>query len=152
VQLEPYRPEHRGECLTLFDSNVPRFFRAEERGEFEAFLDAPPGPYLVGLADGGVIAAGGYAEDRRGAGVWLLCWGMVAAPLHQQGFGRTLLDARLRALSEKAGFREVRVNTSQHTSGFFGRFGFVVTEIESDGFGPGLHRYAMSLRRAHVAR
>ena len=108
--IEPYRPDHRGACLTLFDSNVPRFFRAEERGEFETFLDAPPGPYLVGRIDGDVIAAGGYAEDRSQAGAWVLCWGMVAAPLHQQGFGRTLLHARLQALSELPGFREVRIN------------------------------------------
>jgi GNAT superfamily N-acetyltransferase len=142
--IEPYRPGHRRACLKLFDSNVPRFFRAEERGEFEAFLDSPPGPYLVGGIDGEVIAAGGYAEDRTESGTWILCWGMVAAPFHQQGFGRTLLDARLQALSKLRGVREVRINTSQHTRGFFERFGFVVTEIEQDGFGPGLHRCAMS--------
>ena len=142
--IEPYGPEHRRTCLALFDSNVPRFFRAEERGEFERFLDALPGPYLVGRLDGKVIAAGGYAEDGRGTGSWILCWGMVASRLRNQGFGRMLLDARLAALNELAGFRQVRINTSQHTRGFFERFGFHVTEIEQDGFGPGLHRYAMS--------
>ena len=146
--IEPYRPDHRGACLALFDSNVPRFFRAQERGEFETFLDAPPVEYLVGRIDGDVIAAGGYAEDRSQAGAWVLCWGMVAAPLHQRGFGRALLHARLQALSELPGFREVRMNTSQHTRGFFERFGFIVTEIERDAFGPGLHRYAMSRCRS----
>ena len=144
--IEPYRPDHRGACLALFDSNVPRFFRAEERGEFEAFLDAPPGPYLVGRVDAEVIAAGGYAEDASQPGIWMLCWGMVAAPLHRQGFGRALLHARLQALGALPDLREVRINTSQHTRGFFERFGFLVTEIEPDGFGPGLHRCAMSRR------
>ena len=144
--IEHYRPDHREACLALFDSNVPRFFRAEERGDFERFLESPPGPYLVGRIDGEIVAAGGYAEDQSQAGVWVLCWGMVAAPLHQQGLGRTLLHARLEALSEVPGLREVRINTSQHTSGFFERFGFTVTEIEQDGFGEGLHRHAMSRR------
>ncbi len=144
--IEPYRADHRDACLGLFDSNVPRFFLAEERGEFETFLNATPGPYLVGTIGGQVIAAGGYAEDRSQVGAWVLCWGMVTGSLHKHGFGRALLQARLRALGELPDFREVRINTSQHTRGFFERFGFIVTAVEQDGLGPGLHRHAMVLR------
>ncbi len=38
-------------CLEVFDTNVPRFFRPEERVEYAAFLKALPGPYVV-LLDG----------------------------------------------------------------------------------------------------
>jgi ribosomal protein S18 acetylase RimI-like enzyme len=141
--IEPYLVGHRDACLALFDSNVPRYFYADERAGFETFLDAPLGPYFVGRLDGKIIAAGGYAEDRGRAGTWALCWGIVAAPLHHRGFGQELLKARLHALSELPGVQEVRINTTQHTSGFFERFGFVVTEIEQHGYGPELHRYAM---------
>lgn len=46
-----HEPTARAACLTVFDSNVPRFFREEERPEFEAFLDALPGPYLVEIVE-----------------------------------------------------------------------------------------------------
>ncbi|MDB5440025.1 MAG: family N-acetyltransferase [Caulobacteraceae bacterium] len=144
MMIEPYQPGDRDACLAVFDSNTPRFFRPDEREAFAAFLDAPPGPYLVGRREGAIVACGGYGEDPCAPGSWLLCWGMVVAHLHRQGLGRALLQARLRAAAEAPGFRELRLNTSQHSSGFFERLGFVVTEVERDGYGPGLDRYAMS--------
>jgi hypothetical protein len=150
--IEPYRPVHRDACLALFNSNVPSFFLANEKGEFESFLDAPPGPYFVGRRGEEIVAAGGYAEDLREPGTWILCWGMVAAHLHQQGLGRTLLTARIQAMRKLPGFQRARINTSQHTCGFFERFGFVVIEVAPDGFGQGLHRYAMLLASESALR
>jgi hypothetical protein len=73
-------------------------------------------------------------------------WAVEALFATDHRDGRSCLH--LQALGELPGSREVRINTSQHTRAFFERFGFVVTEVEQEGFGPGLHRYAMSFRRS----
>ncbi|NIP61090.1 MAG: GNAT family N-acetyltransferase, partial [Gemmatimonadetes bacterium] len=39
----------------MFESNVPEDFRAEEREEFQAFLERLPGPYLVLEGDDGAV-------------------------------------------------------------------------------------------------
>ena len=46
VAVRPLEGGDREACLGIFDSNVPDAFRPEERGEFERFLDEPPGPVL----------------------------------------------------------------------------------------------------------
>ncbi|HEX8430709.1 MAG TPA: hypothetical protein VF625_05455, partial [Longimicrobium sp.] len=62
MRVRDYTTADRDPCLAVFDSNVPDFFVPAERGEFAAFLDALPGPYLVvESAAGTVVGCGGYA-------------------------------------------------------------------------------------------
>ena len=132
-------------CLALFDSNVPGFFTMPERPAFVEFLQHLPGPYLViEQGDDGVVACGGYAivnEERRAD----LCWGMVRQDLHGSGLGRLLTEARLQRAMSHAGIEVVALNTSQHTTGFYERLGFVVTEVIQNGYAEGLHRCEMRL-------
>ena len=92
--IRDFVPDDVDACLDVFDSNVPDFFRTEERSDFGAFLDALPGPYLV-ITDpvGQVVACGGYALGQSDSVD--LCWGMVRRPLHGVGLGHLLTDARL---------------------------------------------------------
>jgi ribosomal protein S18 acetylase RimI-like enzyme len=144
ITFRPYAPADRDPCLVLFDGNVPRFFAAHERGDFARFLDALPGPYLVAVQGGRVVACGGYAMNGD-SGDGALCWGMVAPELHGEGLGKRLLVERLRRLAADPAVRRIVLETSQHTAGFFERLGFVVTEVDPDGFAPGIDRYVMRL-------
>ena len=144
--VRPYTPLDMQSCLRLFDSNVPHFFTAAERGDFAAFLErhAVTESYHVVERDGDVVACGGYfvREDGETAG---FCWGMVDRSLHRNGIGRLLTEARLQAVRASPGLRRITLDTSQHTKAFYARFGFRVEAVTKDGYGPGLDRYDMVL-------
>jgi ribosomal protein S18 acetylase RimI-like enzyme len=140
----PYVAADRAACLALFDSNAPRFFDPSERAGFEQFLDEMRWPYQVIEREGRVVACGGHAVEPDGRTV-SLCWGMVEQGLHGQGLGRRLTEARLAAARAEPGVTAVRLDTGQHTTGFYERFGFVIERVVSDGYAPGSDRFDMRL-------
>ena len=143
VTLRAYAAEDRRACLLAFESNVPRYFREEERPGFESFLDALPGPYFVLLdAEGEVVGCGGYALRSESA-VADLCGGMVLRDRQGEGRGRALTEMRLERALAHPGVRSLALETSQHTVGFYERLGFRVAGTEPDGYAPGLDRVRM---------
>jgi Acetyltransferase (GNAT) domain len=142
--LRPYQNSDKEACLALFDGNTPVFFAPFERAEFEDFLDKNAFPYFVVEEQGmGMIqACGGYAIGGESA---TLCWGMVMGGMHRRGMGTFLLKARLQDIRQDAMLRNVRIQTSQHSAGFFARAGFVTRLVVKDGFAEGLDRYEMVL-------
>lgn len=147
VTVRNYIPADRGACLALFDGNTPTFFDTSERDDFACFLDrkAAACSYLVIVRGDRIVACGGHAigADGMTAG---LCWGMVDRELQGTGLGNMLTDARLRAAEATHGVTQVRIDTSQHTQGFYARFGFQTESITPEGYGPGLDRWDMLLR------
>lgn len=133
-------------CLTIFDLNTPRFFSPAEREDFENFLlhYAIPWNYLVIEDKGSIVACGGHYCDGATKSA-SFCWGMVANNLHGSGLGKMLTTARLNAVRAMSGVTKVRLDTSQHTQGFYARFGFIPERIILDGYGPGLDRWEMAL-------
>ncbi|WP_225770697.1 GNAT family N-acetyltransferase [Inquilinus sp. Marseille-Q2685] len=146
VRIRPWRPEDRALGLALFDSNVPRFFAAQERQDFIDFLDALSGPYFV-LQDaaGGAVGCGGYEAAEGDPSVAVLCWGMVRGDRHRTGLGTALLTERLARIAADPAFRSVAIETTQHSCGFFARHGFVQTRQVPDGFAPGMDLVEMTL-------
>lgn len=140
----PYVAADRAACLALFDSNAPRFFDPSERAGFEQFLDEMRWPYQVIEREGRVVACGGHAVEPDGRTV-SLCWGMVEQGLHGQGLGRRLTEARLAAARAEPGVTAVRLDTGQHTTGFYEKFGFVIERVVRDGYAPGSDRFDMRL-------
>jgi ribosomal protein S18 acetylase RimI-like enzyme len=145
-EVRLYGPADRGECLRLFDGNVPAFFAAGERAAFEAFLDqaAQQCAYRAVLRDGRIVACGGHALEPDGRTV-SLCWGMVDPGLQRTGIGTALTLARLEAARSLPGTARIRLDTSQHTQGFYARFGFEAEAVTQDGYAPGLDRWEMIL-------
>ncbi len=70
---------------------------------------------------------------------------MVACEHHKRGAGQFMLTARLREICQSGNADRVMIDTSQHTAGFFQKFGFTVDAIVENAYAPGLHRYTMSL-------
>ncbi|WP_440984587.1 GNAT family N-acetyltransferase [Xanthomonas sontii] len=143
--IRPYVMQDRAACLALFDSNVPQFFDRSERAGFDRFLQHDTGTwhYLVVARAGVVVACGGHALRLDGR-VASFGWGMVDRRLHRHGLGRALTEARLDAC-RSAGVARIELDTSQHTQGFYARFGFGVERVVVDGYGPGLDRWDMAL-------
>ena len=145
-RLRAYASGDAAGCVRIFDSNVPRYFAADERAEFADFLAGlcrGNGRYLVMTDNDRIVACGGleFTTPKRAA----LTWGMVEADWHGRGLGWRLTAARLDLARATPGLSDVTLATSQHTTGFYARFGFATTRVERDGFGPGLDRCDMRL-------
>jgi len=149
--IRPYTPADRSACLEVFDTNAPRYFSLEERPGFEAFLKLPSGVYLVLEQSGTVVGCGGYHihPERQEAE---LCWGMVRQELHGMGLGKRLLLERLWQIAGRREVTWIRLDTSQHTFGFFERLGFVTQKMTPNGIWEGLDRYQMRLAVSPEAR
>lgn len=137
-------------CLAAFMSNVPAYFAESEVPEFQHFLAAPlDGTYLVAELHGRIVGCGGWCAN--GPGVGRLTWGLVHCDCHGMAMGAALLLARLESLFADEAMVEVGIDTSQHSAGFFARYGFVRLEAVEDGIAPGLHLVRMQLRRSDWA-
>lgn len=132
-------------CLTVFDSNVPRYFGTHERVGFSDYLGQPARcrDYLVVERHGRAVACGGLMMDDDFSAAF--CWGMVERALHHQGLGTLLTTTRL-AQARVLGARRVTLSTSQHTQQFYARHGFTITRVIADGHGPGLDAVEMEQR------
>lgn len=143
MPFRTYQISDKAACLELFRSNVPKFFAPHEEAEFSDFLGDPgmTEDYFVLEDEGKIVGCGGvFVKDTVGG----LSWGMVANDKHRKGYGKQLLLERLEYLREHfPHVKEVRLDTSQHTFTFFGKFGFVTRDIIENGYAEGLHRYEM---------
>ena len=137
-----------------FQTNVPKFFTKEEVNEFADFLDryvllekAKPQRtfYYVILLDDIIVGSGGFG-DRYGNGRLTLTWGLLHKKYHKKGLGKALLLHRLENAAKVYPNAKVFLDTTQHTQGFFAKFGFKVEKISKDYYAEGMHRYDMVLQ------
>lgn len=137
-----YTEKYKNDVSVIFRSNIPKYFFAYE--EKDLFEDIPQFPYYVLLLNDKIIGAGGYALNSDTDTV-SLCWGMIHNDYHKKNYGHELSKFRLDKIKEQFPGKTIVNNTSQHTTGFFEKYGFKVTSIEENKFGPGLHECRMEL-------
>ena len=146
ISIREYQPSDQAACLEVFRSNFPHYFSEEDLDEYLEFLNDPEDRqnYLVLEKDQKIVGCGGYyVVHERGWGG--LSFGMLDQSVHGTGLGKRLLLERLYRLSQVPEVGSIYLDTSQHTFGFFEKFGFVTQEITPDGYGGGLDRYDMKL-------
>lgn len=144
MNLRPYRPSDLDAVIKVFRSNIPKYFGADEEPVLRQFLvDSRASNYFVCELDGEVVGAGGIAlnDDDTVS----LCWGMIRSDLLGHGLGKQLTEFRVGLAREKHPALPLVISTSQHTQGFYERFGFRLTHHEPDGFGPGIDICKMRL-------
>lgn len=141
ARVRAYTSADRPACIALFDGNVPDYFAEIERADFLATLDEIEDYWVIELDGQGIVACGGYAVEASGEAA--LCWGMVRRDLHRRGLGERLLAERLRRIDADPAARQVVIETTQFSRGFYARYGFVVTREQADGFAPGYHLVEM---------
>jgi GNAT superfamily N-acetyltransferase len=142
MSIRPYCPSDKASCLEVFQSNVPQFFLPYEAESFAEYLDEMQGGFWVVVELDVVVACGGYEIDAQEGEGWI-CWVMVRPSHHRRGLGRLLVLTGLQAMAEVVPV--VRVDTHQHSRGFFERMAFVLEEETTDGYGPGLDCYELSM-------
>lgn len=134
MKIREFHLQDRAACIAVFDSNVPEYFNASERPVFLAFLESsdflPPrlrgsgnaaGYLHVVESAGAVVGCGGWYLDGTIAN---LSWGMVARPSHGRGFGRFLLQERVKSIRADGRATAIRVRTTASIRGFFEHAGF----------------------------
>jgi hypothetical protein len=142
--FRPYTDRDRASCLSVFQSNIPRYFRQHEQPSFEDFLDSSGCPYFVIERSGSLIACGGYGV-RKGSDQADLCWGIVTAAEQGRGLGEYLLLGRLAEIVGHVGVSSARLGTCQLTDGFFAKYGFVVVDRQPEAIAAGLDAVEMRL-------
>ncbi len=140
MDFRSYRASDYNACLEIFKGNIPKFFMEEEQADYSFDLKTNETPYFVVELDGVIVAAGGYCLNDKGIG---LTWGMVRRESHGQGLGRALVRYRLERIAEEYPDQAVYIDTSQHTRPFYEKMGFAAESVETDGYGPGLHKVFM---------
>ncbi len=144
MEFRIYENQYKGQCLKIFDSNLDKYFDFSEREMYSDYLDSldDDAPYYICVLNGEVIACGGYDASSK---VGSLKWGMVLRSFHGKGVGSKLTDFRLSLLLGNEDVKLVKIDTSQHTAGFYAKRGFVSTNIVKDGFGEGIDCVTMEL-------
>lgn len=143
--FRPYTVGDKDVCMDIFMSNTPRYFGVEEAEDFRQFLEVPTCDYFVVTQNDKVVACGGHGFHGRKQ-AFVLTWGMVHADLHKHGLGKFMLAERLKKIYTDFGESLVKIETSQHSQGFFERFGFESTAVTENYFAPGIDRVDMELR------
>src|SRR5690606_11408188 len=142
--LRPYNANDLDAVIGIFRSNIPKYFGPDEEAGLRDFLRDFADLYFVIELDGEGVGAGGFAANSDGETV-SLCWGMVRNDLLGTGLGRQLTEFRIRQARERFGDLPLVISTSQHTRGFYEKFGFELTEHTPNGFGPGIDVCKMRL-------
>ena len=144
MKLRPYSPHDLPAVIEIFRSNIPKYFGPEEEAGLRDFLADPRSEdYFVAEIDGEVVGAGGFALNEEQT--VSLCWGMIRSDHLGTGLGRKLTEFRIQNAFAKHGAVPLVISTSQHTQGFYEKFGFRLISHTPDGFGPGIDNCKMRL-------
>lgn len=152
VNLRSFTPGDLDAVVAVFRSNIPKYFTPDEEPGLHEFLDVHAEDYYVLEIDGEVVGSGGIAYNDIDPPTVSLCWGMVRKDHLGTGLGKKLTEFRIRYAREKYGDVPLTIGTSQHTEGFYRKFGFATIEHTVDGFGPGIDNCRMRLEPARAAR
>lgn len=149
--IRNYVDADREECMEAFKSNVPDFFTQQEIPDFEHFLiriekGKDLARFYVVLYDHKIIGCGGFG-DKDNRGIVSLAWGLIHRNFHKKGFGKALLLYRLEKIKKHHPDFPIVVDTTQHSEGFFKKYGFQTVKITEHYYETGMHRYDMQLGR-----
>lgn len=146
MNLRPYEQRDVDAVVAIFRSNIPKYFGPEEEQGLHEFLATERADnYYVIENDGEVVGAGGIAFNDIDSPTVSLCWGMVREDFLGTGLGKELTRFRIELARDKYPGLPITIGTSQHTRGFYEKFGFQLVEHTPNGFGPGIDNCRMRL-------
>lgn len=145
-KIRLYRPADLECVVAVFRSNIPKYFTPPEEKELNEFLATKMvADYYVVELRGDVVGSGGIAYNDIDPPTISLCWGMVRQDHLGTGLGKLLTEFRIELARKKYPGLPITIGTSQHTQGFYEKFGFRLVEHTPDGFGPGIDSCRMRL-------
>ncbi|MBL7921083.1 MAG: GNAT family N-acetyltransferase [Bacteroidia bacterium] len=145
IRFEKYSEKFLPGVISIFRSNIPKYFFDFEEKELIEDLPEFHRTYFVMFLNDKIVGAGGYAINPDDT--VSLCWGMVHNDFLKQNLGKALLEFRLSEIEKTYPGKTIVNFTSQHTTGFFEKYGFKIVSVTKDGFGPGLDNCKMELKK-----
>lgn len=148
VIIRKYEDKDLADLKEIFFSNVPQYFYEFEWPEFSDFLKDDLNEhsvYDVMLLDDKIVGSGGIALNEDN--VVHMTWGMINAAKHKTGLGKKLLTHRLNLAQQLFPEKTIGLSTTQHTFGFFEKYGFVTIDTQKDFWAKGLDLYKMILKK-----
>jgi N-acetylglutamate synthase-like GNAT family acetyltransferase len=149
TQIREYNIYDKQACLNAFKSNVPMYFAEEEISQFENFLDIFQNKpienktyFYVVVVGNEIIGCGGFG-DKDNNGIITLAWGLIHGNYHKKGYGKLLLQYRLKCIAKRYPLKPIYIDTTQYSFSFFEKFGFKTIKITSDFYTKGMHCYDM---------
>ena len=143
ISFKSYSPGHKAACLALFDANCPEYFSPGERSDYESFLEADSTAYELCFVRGRVAGAFGLMGNdptQRS-----LNWILLRPASQGQGIGADIMERII--LKAKAAMVDiVSIDASHKSAPFFEKYGAVEINRTENGWGPGLHKVAMTLQ------
>ncbi len=143
--IRDYRPSDLEAVVGIFRSNIPKYFGPHEESGLRSYLSEFPHDYFIVEIDTCVVGSGGFALNKGDEQTVSLCWGMIRSDHLGTGLGKILTETRIARIRERFPEAPIVISTSQHTQGFYEKFGFVLTGHLHDGFGPGIDICEMRL-------
>jgi len=144
MNIRKYAEKDTENVVSIFRSNIPKYFSQEEEIGLRKFLaNFRSTEYVVMENDGEIIGSGGIALN--GDDTVSLCWGMIRSDFIGKGLGKRLTEYRIDLSQKRFGDLPIVISTSQHTQGFYEKFGFKLIECILNGFAPGLDNCKMRL-------
>lgn len=140
--IRKYTKEDKEEVLNLIRPLVPEYFAEEEIKDFEHYLIHEIEDYFVYQTEDKIIAAGGINYNLKNVTA-IISWDMVHIDYLGKGIGRKLVEYRIEFIKKKKNIHRIVVNTSQHTFGFYEKFGFSTSKIKKDFWAEGFDLYQM---------
>ena len=125
IRVRPYTDGDFDVCLGIYKRNEPGRFPEKYVERFISALRDRTSLFLLAEEQGRVVGFGGV--NLGGPSTEYVAWlsfGMVEPALHRQGYGTTILLARLAALPEPPVAYVVGIGTSGSSDSFYQRFGF----------------------------
>ena len=144
MKIRPYTLNDLDACVELIRSNTPKYFTTEELEGCPKWFAELPETFWVVEDEGEVRALGGFYEEEK---CTKLAWGLVHNAHHKKGYGKALLEYRLEKAKALKRNLPVRLDTAQHTYGFFEKYGFFITKITPDYYYGKLDKYEMEYER-----
>ena len=142
--IRSYDPADLDAVVAIFRSNIPKYFGPEEEPGLRNFLQDERGEDFFMLEiEGDPVGCGGIALN--GDETVSLCWGMIREDHLGAGLGKALTEFRIALSADKFPGVPMVISTSQHTEGFYEKFGFRLIEHTPDGYGPGIDICKMRL-------
>lgn len=145
MDIRKYKTEDQDGVVAIFRSNIPKYFTEPEEAGLYEFLGVPSyiEDYYVMVEADEIVGAGGIAYNDIDPPTVSLCWGMVHSSKIGTGLGKELTRFRVDLSEEKYAGLPLTIGTSQHTEGFYEKFGFRTIEFTENGYGPGIHMCRM---------
>ena len=150
LQFRLYTPNDFNECVALYTSNEPEHVPDGYRPHFEQWLADGRTLILIAESSGVPVACGGVAYQNS-YDVAALSFGIVHSQHHRNGFGTTLLAARLALLEPATYGCTVAMEVTSASFSFYRRFGFQGYSVSTDPRGYCFGSFSRVVTPADVA-